>query len=89
MQIIWLKTKQALKRFWGTFRSRKISLIDERDFENFLTSIGELDRFSKNVHNCLSCGKAISYVNCGAVYRNGNHYQFLCNEPSCVIDFVK
>lgn len=88
MKLIFLKIKQFFSNLLSFNRSTKINFVFDKDIENLLFEIGELENIKSLKHKCYSCDKLITVDNVGAIFRENDTYKFLCDDTNCLSKFM-
>ncbi len=68
--------------------SNAISAVLDEQMDEFLASIGELDRVRAGESNCVICGKVIEISNIGLVVPAGNKVNYVCDDALCIVRYT-
>lgn len=67
--------------------SGKIYALHEKNFEDFLKEIGQLEKFKDGRLKCHKCHKKInSAQEIGYFFKTGDQIQFVCDSSVCLLD---
>ena len=69
-------------------KKEKIYAVHDRDLENFLASIGLLDRIKKGEITCAMCEDTITLDNLGFVSPIENDIEVCCDNSKCYYHLI-
>jgi hypothetical protein len=73
-----------LNKRW--LKREKVHAVHDNKLEQFLISLGVHDGIMYGQYKCLNCDTKITFNKLGAIVPNNNEIQFICDQPSCLIN---
>lgn len=75
--------KKLVKYFQRKFTYRRLKVVYDDDLEQLLDSLEVLEQFKGGDIRCSQCDCKMTLENFGALWRDKDSIEFLCNQPSC------
>jgi hypothetical protein len=88
MKFFWFKIKRLFQNLINFNKSKKVQLVADADLAKMLSSIGEFEMVIDNKRRCVCCNKIITLNNFGAIFRDNKEYFFICEDYTCLSNFV-
>ncbi|MCI0530330.1 MAG: hypothetical protein L0Y74_00020 [candidate division Zixibacteria bacterium] len=73
-----------LNKRW--IQREKVKAVHDYDLEQFLFSIGALEKIKNGFYHCLFCNAVVTINNLGALYPKNDKINFVCDRPSCIAE---
>ena len=68
----------------NTQYENNLNMVQSKDLEPFLKSIGELDKIKSGKRKCKYCKEKITLQNLFVVFPESGDFKFVCREKECI-----